>query len=92
MLMDTFASIISLWESAEQLASDLELDGAHPGTTVRAWKRRNSIPPEYWNRLVVNAERRGLTGVTLERLAKIAETSSAERTEQTLEREGEAAA
>ena len=72
LLMETFSSIIGLWPSAEQLAADLNITGQNPGVTVRAWKRRDSIPPEYWNDIVAAAESRGFEGITLELLASIA--------------------
>ena len=73
--MDTFAAVIALWASAEELAADLLLEGANSGLRVRAWKYRNSIPPEFWLRLVTAAEQRGFAGVTLDRLARISATT-----------------
>lgn len=70
--MNSFASIISLWSSAEELAADLEIPGNNPGGTVRAWKQRDNIPPAYWSDLVSAAVRRGFHDVTFEALALIA--------------------
>lgn len=71
---DTFSSIIDLWPSAAALASDLD----EKDVTVRKWRNRNSIPGEKWLRLVRAAERRGFCGVTLGRLAQIADARSRE--------------
>jgi hypothetical protein len=66
--METFPEIIALWPSAEALGADI----GEPGLNVRAWKRRKAIPPEHWVALVAAADRRGIDGVTYERLAHIA--------------------
>ncbi len=66
--MNTFSSIIGLWPSATALAEDL---GENP-VTVRAWAQRNSIPGDRWLLIVSAARRRGIQGVTLEVLARIA--------------------
>lgn len=66
--METFADIIGLWASAEEFASDVGVAGG----TARAWKARNSIPPEYWIRVVEAAVARGFRLVTLDTLARLA--------------------
>jgi hypothetical protein len=66
--MDSFRDVVNCWESAEQLAADLK----EKGVTVRQWRNRDSIPPEYWPRLVVAATGRGFSDVTLELLAALA--------------------
>lgn len=67
--MDTFAAVIGLWPTAEALAGDLGLGGV----TVRAWRNRNSIPPEYWRPLIAAGGGRGIEGLSLDKLAEIAE-------------------
>lgn len=70
--MNSFSDIISLWPSAEALAGDLGLPGENPGGTVRAWKRRDNIPSEYWDDLVLCAQRRGFHEVSAELLLRVA--------------------
>jgi hypothetical protein len=72
--MQTFPEIIALWPSAEALGVDVGVSGV----VARAWRQRNSIPPEHWLGIVTAAERRGFLDtsgrpvVTLELLAHIA--------------------
>lgn len=79
--MENFSSLIALWATAEELAADLDIGGGSPGGTVRAWKRRNSIPAEYWLPLVFAAQKRGIPGVSLEVLAQIASNNRPTDTE-----------
>ena len=65
--MRSFADVIRLWPSAEQLADDLRIKGV----TVRQWRNRNSIPAEHWIRLIEVARARALS-VTLDDLARLA--------------------
>jgi|GEM_PF-2478680 len=57
------------WPSAEEFARDLRISGVR----ARAWKARNSIPSSYWRATVSAAQRRGISGVSLEALAQVAE-------------------
>lgn len=78
--MRTFADVIRRWENTEVFAADVGV----PGVTGRAWKNRNSIPPVHWPAVVGAADRRGLTGITRDLLARIAEAGGelpAERNE-----------
>lgn len=77
--METFSTIIGLWPNRSQLAEDLDTTYG----VVKQWDRRNSIPPEYWLRLVVAAKKRDIEGVTLERLAEIAEASGRDQVQTT---------
>lgn len=70
--MTTFTDIINLWPTATELAADV----SQTGLVVRAWRNRNSIPAEHWLRVVDAAARRGIEGVTLDLLARIAAGSS----------------
>jgi hypothetical protein len=65
---ETFAAIVNLWPSAEELAADL----AEKGVTVRQWRNRDSIDAAYWARVVAAAEKRGFSQVTLALLARLA--------------------
>ncbi len=79
--LSSFRAIIAAWPSATALADDLNVSrhnsvpGYEPNIvspiSVRAWKRRDSIPPEFWHDLCVTAKPRGIE-VSLTRLAVIA--------------------
>ncbi|MEA1674077.1 hypothetical protein [Nitrospirillum sp. BR 11163] len=64
----SFADIISMWPSMADLARDIRASHG----AVRVMKVRGRIPDEYWQDLVAGASRRGIDGVTLERLAGLA--------------------
>jgi hypothetical protein len=70
----THSDIINLWPSLGEFASDL---GVKYGT-AKAMRRRNSIPPEHWCRIVAKADERGLTDVSLESLAHAVSLEAAE--------------
>lgn len=40
--------IYEVWPTAEAMAADI----GENGVTVRQWRRRNSIPPKYWQRII----------------------------------------
>jgi hypothetical protein len=67
--MQSFAELLVLWPSLAEVARDL----AVPYDTVIAWKRRKSVPYEYWPALVTSAARYEVRGITMERLADAAE-------------------
>lgn len=56
--------VIDLWPSMSEFADAV---GEAYGT-VKAMRRRNSIPVNYWPRLIADAERRNFQGVTYEAL------------------------
>jgi hypothetical protein len=64
--------VIQQWPTTAEFSSDL----GEPLDTVRAWKRRNSIPPRVWRKLVAAARRRGLSKVTWEALGAGAEIAT----------------
>ncbi len=65
-------TIFEAWGgNAEQLAADI----GESGVTVRQWRRRNSIPPRYWNRIIDAAARRGKV-VTLEQFLPATEQAA----------------
>jgi hypothetical protein len=69
--MRTFSAIIDLWPEPAPVTFAADL-GEEAGT-CRQWRTRNTIPPRVWKRTVEAAATRGLGGVTLDVLAKIAE-------------------
>ena len=61
----THSEIISLWPSLADFACDLSI----PYGTAKAMRRRDSIPPQYWNAVVLGASERSIDGVGLQQLA-----------------------
>ncbi|OLP56799.1 hypothetical protein BJF92_12055 [Rhizobium rhizosphaerae] len=64
----THADIINGWPTIGDFASDI---GVSYGA-AKAMRRRGSIPSAYWVRAVDGAEKRGLDGVSYQRLAQLA--------------------
>lgn len=65
-----WTGIIERWSSAVALGADI---GVNP-VTVRWWKR-NGAPGRYWNDIEAAAQRRGIEGVTVKRMAELAATA-----------------
>lgn len=71
--MDSFSDLIgSLGGSAAVSRGINERQG-----TVRQWRLRNSIPPEYWPRIVSFAKDHQKPEVTLEVLVNLAQAKAA---------------
>ena len=66
--MDSFSSLIMKLGGPTAVAADLDLE---PGT-VQKMKDRDSIKPKHWPRFVQLADEKGVEGVTLELLARLA--------------------
>ncbi len=74
--METFADIIDMWPTQLILADDVSREHDRVvSNKVALWKWRNKISAKYWIAVVLSAEKQGIAGITLERLAKIAEAS-----------------
>lgn len=55
--MSHLAPIYAVWENnAEAMASDIMA----PGVTVRQWRNRNNIPPQYWQKIIEAAAAKGV--------------------------------
>lgn len=67
--MKTFSEAIEAFGGPPAVAAAL---GGLPTTTVDSWRRRESIPSEYWRRLEAAANKKGIAGVNFGRLAEIA--------------------
>jgi hypothetical protein len=65
--MNTLADIFAAFGGPAAVARILDVGPS----TASEMKRRRSIPPEYWLRLVREAERRGLPDITTDALATI---------------------
>lgn len=54
--MDHLKPIYAVWENnAEAMASDI----AELGVTVRQWRNRKNIPPQYWAKIIKAAALKG---------------------------------
>ncbi len=69
-MTQTFKDVIGRWPSPDALAAEI---GAKP-ETVRKWRQRNSIPAEWWTRMIEAARERGDT-LTADELADMAARS-----------------
>jgi hypothetical protein len=66
--MDTFSSIIDAFGGPARFAGAINISANHAGVM----KARDSIPPEYWPRVVKAADIYGKPEITFEALALIA--------------------
>lgn len=73
--METFAEIIDRLGGYAVVAAEMKI---RP-TTVQSWRTRRSIPPADWLAVVELAERKGVPGVTLDRLAELAKLAADQR-------------
>jgi hypothetical protein len=69
----SFREVIAHWPTTRAFARDA---GCSP-TLVRQWRHRNSVPAQYWPRIVEGAARRGIVLVDLSVLAQLAATRHA---------------
>jgi hypothetical protein len=65
--MNSFRAVIELWDSREAMAADLGVKSQR----VSKWWQRNSIPSEWWARVLAAEPARG-AGVTAEMLTSFA--------------------
>ncbi len=63
-----FRDVIARWPTTRAFARDA---GCSP-TLVRQWRHRDSVPAQYWPRIVEGAARRGIVLVDLKLLAQLA--------------------
>lgn len=54
--MDSFQQIIKKWPDRSALASDLGV----MDETIKGWIKRESIPANYWKRLIAAGAERGI--------------------------------
>lgn len=73
--MNSFRDVIDLWDTRVSFAADV---GISP-VRASAWWQRDSIPPDWWNRVIKAARDSGRRGVTLKRFAKWAEARLPEK-------------
>jgi hypothetical protein len=81
--MQNVADIFSAFGGPSALARALKVNTS----TASEMKRRRSIPPKYWFKLLSEAKRQGLNEITADLLAKVHAEPSRQRTSQ----KGEAA-
>lgn len=75
--MQTFAEIIAAWGDDALFAADVGVSRS----LVACWKHRNSIPLTSWTATIAAAERRGISGVTLDLLHRLASQRRGAETE-----------
>ena len=68
MALASFVDVLIAWPSLAELARDLSV----PAMAVQSWRRRGSIPERHWTRLIQAARRRGIRGISLDRLHALA--------------------
>ncbi len=73
--MDSFSAVIAAFGKP----SVFDAETGAPAGSGRTWKYRNAIPAEHWRATVDAARRRGIAGVTFERLAALAEDKKTRR-------------
>lgn len=66
--MQSFSDVIRLWPSRGDLAADCCVPYGH----VQQWERRDSIPPQYWPRLIEAAKARRFRGINADKLMSLA--------------------
>lgn len=67
--MKSFQDVIDLWPTRAALADDIGVSRVR----VSTWRHRDSIPGEFWRRIVKAAKRNGYASVTVDCLARISE-------------------
>lgn len=67
--VETFSAVIDAFGGAAAFAAAVGIAGSH----ARAMKARNSISASWWPRIVTEARARGLSRITYENLASLAE-------------------
>jgi hypothetical protein len=72
--MSTFKDIIDRFDTAESLAREI----GEKGVTVRQWRNRGSIPSRYWPKIIAAADRRAVTGITLDAFMQAQATAATE--------------
>lgn len=71
----THKDLIDTWPSMAEFAADI---GASYGT-VKAMRRRGSVPSKYWELIVAKARDRDIDGITFELLATSQHSSAIKR-------------
>lgn len=73
---DSFVSIINLWPTLQDFADDIGV----PYVNANLMRQRDSIAADHWAAMVDAARRRGIKGVSTDRLARLkAEKAAAKR-------------
>lgn len=66
--LNSFQAVIEAFGGPTKYADAIGVAGFH----AQSMKTRDSIPPAYWDDTVTAASERGISGVTLKRLAELA--------------------
>lgn len=70
--IESWADLIGLWPSAEELARNIGLTNKHRGQMVRNWIARDYVPAEFLLPILLSAEERGYGEVTPRLLLRLA--------------------
>jgi hypothetical protein len=73
----SFIELLRRFPSPTKLSREIGV----PHNTVRAWLRRDTLPPHYWEDVVAAANANGVAGVTMASLAAAAGAQREERIE-----------
>lgn len=68
--MKDFASLIARWPKPFISAFADDVGVAY--VTAQMWRQRNSIPVEYWDLVIAAANKRGIDGVSMDSLQRLA--------------------
>ncbi len=66
-MFETHRQIIMAWEHLADFAADLGISE----NTAKMMRQRDSIPADYWPEVVIAAEKRKISGVSTDLLAKL---------------------
>lgn len=66
--MKDFRALIDMWPSLGDFATDVNL----AYVTAKQMRRRNSIAPGHWPKVVAAAKRRRIDGISIEKLGTLA--------------------
>lgn len=67
--MNSYQDVFTLFGGVGPLADAVDMTARIH--TVRSWRQRDSIPPEYWAPVSDAAKSLGITGVTVSKLAAL---------------------
>lgn len=68
--MSDVASIIDAFGGATSFSREVKVDPPLKVSTVSEMKRRKAIPPKYWEQIVIDAKRCGISGINYATLVR----------------------
>jgi hypothetical protein len=73
-MVQSFKEVVAIWDTPDQMAADI----GNNAEAVRKWKQRDSIPADWWTRVISGAKAKGVD-ITAHRLAILAEREQQRR-------------